>query len=401
MGVAAKDTRARVNNANICVCRFVLLRFGERLSLGHTTTLRGNMATVFDNIISGGYFVGFGGLTPEQEACKKFTADNLDALLHIRQREKFVKEIRVCCCGYGEADEDEPLEDNNFSQFQFYLPYTNDLIFFHDKFDFLIKCVANGVCKIETGFEERYSEAILQVLTFRDTTVPEAPLFVLDLRQQMTPRTVGEVPRTYEENQLLIESYVQKRNTYADTLRHELEQLEAEQYEVEKQRGEHKSVMGWSNPNTPRADGPSAQSAGPTDTDDASITRIKSAIELAREEAKQADDRADEARQQQEAQDDALIASYVQNGGVAAPPALATSDMPMVNMLLHIQQEQIRLEQQGRIQAEEAAIKRLVREEEVLNESRTIDRASSQEEQQPPQEAVDNDVQEDEVPQLP
>ncbi|CUG93086.1 Hypothetical protein, putative [Bodo saltans] len=328
------------------------------------------MAHIFDEIVNGGYFVGFGGLTPEQEACKQFTADNLPALLHIRQREKYVKEIRVCCCGYGEADEDEPLEDNNFSQFQFYLPYTNDLIFFHDKFDFLIKCVAHGVCKVETGFEERYSEAILQVLTFRDTTVPESPLYVLDLRQELTPRTIGEVPRTYEQNQELIESYVQKRNTYADTLRHELEQLEAEQYEAEKLRGEHKSVMGWSNPNTPRGDGAGVhQAAAPSSTsdaqDDASITRIKSAIELAREEAKQADDRQEEARRQREEKDQALIASYVQNGGDSAPSP-PPAGMPMVNMLLHIQQEQIRQEQLSKIQEEEETIKRLVQQEERM-----------------------------------
>jgi hypothetical protein len=337
------------------------------------------MAQVFDDIVNGGYFVGFGGLTPEQEACKQFTAEHLPALLHIRQREKYVKEIRVCCCGYGVSDEDEPLEDNNFSQFQFYLPYTNDLIFFHDKFDFLIKCVAHGVCKIESGFEERYSEAILQVLTFRDTTVPESPLYVLDLRQELTPRTIGEVTRTYEENQVLIESYVQKRNTYADTLRRELEQLEAEQFEVEKLRGEHKSVMGWSNPSTPRADGSAAVPVAAAD--DASITRIKSAIELAREEAKQSDDRETEARQQREAEDQQLIASYVQNGGDSAP-APPPSGMPMLNMLLHIQQEQIRQEQLSRIQEEEELIKKLVQQEDnIRSDKGTPNRATEAPEQ--------------------
>jgi hypothetical protein len=317
------------------------------------------MSKVFDDIVNGGYFVGFGGLTPEQESCKQLTRDNLDALLHVRQREKFVKEVRVCCCGYGESDEDEPLEDNNFSQFQFYLPYTNDLIFFHDKFDFLIKCVAHGVCKIESGFEERFASTLLQVLTFRDTTIPQSPEFVLDLRTQMTPRTVGEVPRTFEENQLLIDSYVHKRNGYAEKLRMELEQLEAEQYEAERQRGEHKSVMGWSNPNTPRGDGAIAvapQQGAAVADEDASIARIKSAIELAREEAKEAEERETAAREKKELDDQELIASYMQNGGTASSGGVAAEpkcDIPVINMLLQMQEEQIRQEQQAKLLQDE------------------------------------------------
>lgn len=292
------------------------------------------MSEIFDRIVSGGYFVGFGGLTPEQEHCKEFTRQNLDALLHVRQREKFVKEIRVCCCGYGPADEEEPMEDNNFSQFQFYLPFTNDIIFFEDKFDFLVKCVANGVCKVEVGFEERYLQAVLDTLTFRDTTVPEVAQ-VLDLRSLATPRIVAEIPRTYEENVLLVESYVQKRNTYADKIRAELEMLEREQFNDEKRRGLHPSVMGWSNPSTPRQEGPGSSAAADKLDDDATIAKLKTQISLAREEAALSD------AQKKDIEDQALVEAYVKNGGKLDDASSAT---PVMNLLLRLQEEQVRIE---------------------------------------------------------
>jgi hypothetical protein len=196
------------------------------------------MSSIFDRVAHG-YFTPFGGLTTEAAQCRTFTLEKLPALLHVRQREKFVKEVQVCCCGYGSADEDEPMLDSHFSQFQFFRPWIEEIIFFHDKFDYLVKCVAHGVCKIEEGFAERYVTALLDVLTFRDTTIPHAPEHVLDLRQPTTPRICAEVKRSFEERMRDVARFINKHGddyTGAQALRLELEALERDQTEAETKR---------------------------------------------------------------------------------------------------------------------------------------------------------------------
>jgi hypothetical protein len=205
------------------------------------------MAELFESITEGGYYQPFGGLTPEQEQCRDFTRKHLDDLLCARQREKYVKEVKVCACGFGPSDEDEPMDVSNFSQLQFFEPYTNDLVFFVDKFDFVALCIAHGVCKIHEGFEDRFKAAVLASMTFKHLFTPVAPEHVLDLRQPTTPRTVGETlpesPPRYREDRE--ESYRTRRRSFANAVRSELAELEAEQFAAEKARGEHPSVMGW------------------------------------------------------------------------------------------------------------------------------------------------------------
>ena len=139
------------------------------------------MSQLFDDI-SRGYYQPFSSFTLEQERCRTFTRTKLQPLLAMRQRDKYINEVRVCVAGLGTADEEQPLEEESFSQFQFFRPYVEDLVYFEDKFDFLVKCVASGVCRIPTGFEDRYIHALLQVLTFRELLPPAHPEQVLDLR---------------------------------------------------------------------------------------------------------------------------------------------------------------------------------------------------------------------------
>lgn len=200
------------------------------------------MCELFQSVISGGYYIPFGNLTPPQLECKAFTSTNLADLTSARQREKFVKDVRVCLCGYGGADEDEEMEENSFSQYQFFSPYRNDIVFFVDKFDYMLCCVAYGVCRVQAGFEHRYMCSVMSALTFKQFTVPASPSFVLDLRQPVTPRTIKDQGGVDDDR---IVSYVTRRRSFADGLRSELKALEDEQFDAEKQRGEHPSLMGW------------------------------------------------------------------------------------------------------------------------------------------------------------
>jgi hypothetical protein len=200
---------------------------------------------LFDSIIESGYYAPFGRLTAAQAECKQFTVKHMDELLRTRQREKFLRDVTVCACGFGEADEEEPMDEANFSQHQFFLPFTYDLVFFVDKFDFVVKCVAHGVCKVADGFEDRYMRALLTAMTFRHLFIPAKPEQVLDLRQLTTPRTIGEADWPADRREASVQAYVARRHSFGDGLRAELAGLEEEQFSAERARGEHRSQMGW------------------------------------------------------------------------------------------------------------------------------------------------------------
>ena len=133
------------------------------------------MTHIFNKIMDGGYFMAFGTLSPIQQRCKEFTEATLQEVLAIRQRERYLNNIKACITGYPPADEEEPFVPENFSQYQFFLPF-EEIIDYTDRFDFLMCCLAAGVCKVHKGFEERYQQSLLKVLTFRATTNPTTPL---------------------------------------------------------------------------------------------------------------------------------------------------------------------------------------------------------------------------------
>ena len=283
------------------------------------------MSNVFDSIMSHGYYTPFGGLTEEQLHCKSFTNENLHAILHVRQREKFVREVQVCCCGYCSSDEDEPMLDSHFSQFQFYKPWIEEIIYFHDKFDFLVKCIANGVCKVEAGFEERYVTAILDVLTFRDTTIPASPQYVLDLRQPVTPRICAEVKKSYEEKMQSVEKFTNKAEDYTgvSAARAELLGLLAEQAEAERRR--HLPPLQIVSPPPP-----------PT-TENSATAHQDAKKEVTKEEGEAA---AAEKRRQD---DEALILKYRTNGlDLLAQEENEKTSTPLLHMLMQLQQEEMR-----------------------------------------------------------
>eukprot|EP00758_Cryptobia_borreli_P008550 Tbor_TRINITY_DN5399_c1_g1::TRINITY_DN5399_c1_g1_i1::g.4393::m.4393 len=135
------------------------------------------MTHAYNSIVKDGYFTPFGSLTPAQEKCKNLLNENLRDLLEIRLRERYINEITSCITA-NPVEENEPLFPENFSQYQFYEMFLN-IIDFVDKFDFLISCLAGGVCKVYKGFEERFHWVILNVLTFSTTIIPKRPPQVL------------------------------------------------------------------------------------------------------------------------------------------------------------------------------------------------------------------------------
>lgn len=154
--------------------------------------------------------MAFGTLSPIQRRCKEFTESTLEEVLAIRQRERYLNNIKACITGYPPADEEEPFVPENFSQYQFFLPF-EDIIDYTDRFDFLMCCLAAGVCKVHKGFEERYQQSLLKVLTFRATTSPATPLgYILSpellpiVRYEEDDEEDEQEAAMQENNQLLI-----------------------------------------------------------------------------------------------------------------------------------------------------------------------------------------------------
>lgn len=211
------------------------------------------MAAVFNRIIEEGYWVAFGSLSAAQQQCKADTADAIDDLFAVRQRERFVHEVKTCVAGYPPADENEPLVPESFSQFQFYIPLERELVSFVDRFDYLICCIANGICKIQPGFEERYARALLNIMTFRTALVPAAPLRVLDESLVADLRRADVVDAGLSksspaEQEGKINTYLAKADPFSRAVRDELAQLEAEEAAAEHRRREAADRAAGHNP---------------------------------------------------------------------------------------------------------------------------------------------------------
>lgn len=124
------------------------------------------MAEVFDALIHKGYgrtLPTKQRLTPAQLACRNFVEQNHQIILFSKLRERYLRDITICCGGFQGSDQDEPLTISHFSQQQFFTAF-DELIYFVDKFDFLIQCLANGICNVAEGFESRFREVTLRVM---------------------------------------------------------------------------------------------------------------------------------------------------------------------------------------------------------------------------------------------
>ena len=60
----------------------------------------------------------------------------------------FLSTLQRSIATFTDADKDEPLTPSMFRQHDYYLHFTQELIYFPEKFDFLIHCVLHRICTI-------------------------------------------------------------------------------------------------------------------------------------------------------------------------------------------------------------------------------------------------------------
>merc|ERR1711916_142780 len=120
-------------------------------------------------------FTTFSRLSDEERECVGLVSKHADQIFACKFRDLHLKTLVVCVTGYSDHDEDEPVTESCFSQHRFYATYVHDLVFFPDRFDFLIHCIMNQVCVVRRPNKLR---ELLSTLLHREATrsVPDEVL---------------------------------------------------------------------------------------------------------------------------------------------------------------------------------------------------------------------------------
>ena len=88
-------------------------------------------------------------LSREQLQCIDRLEDCVDRVLACKRRDMHLSTLQRCIATFtDDADKDEPLTASSFSVYDCFRYYTQELIYFPEKFDFLIYCVMHRVCTI-------------------------------------------------------------------------------------------------------------------------------------------------------------------------------------------------------------------------------------------------------------
>ena len=92
-------------------------------------------------------FACFSRFTPEQQKCVDFVRGHRDEIFATKGRDRYLNEVVLSITGTTE-DDDEAICEATFSQYRFYRTYVNDLLFFPERFDFLMRCVEECVAVV-------------------------------------------------------------------------------------------------------------------------------------------------------------------------------------------------------------------------------------------------------------
>eukprot|EP00760_Papus_ankaliazontas_P015685 PhM_4_TR16665/c0_g1_i1/m.24221 len=95
-------------------------------------------------------FSPFSKCTLDQIKCAHFVRRYSYDIQSHKSRDLHLKAIVMSVEGHEEEDADEPMTDSSFSQYRFYHTFTVELVYFPDKFDFLMMCVQVGVCLVKS-----------------------------------------------------------------------------------------------------------------------------------------------------------------------------------------------------------------------------------------------------------
>ena len=90
----------------------------------------------------------FGKLTDDQKRCQERMSEVQDRLISIKGKEMYLKELIIVMEGLSPEDRDEPVTESSFSEYRFYKYFVEKMIYFVQQFDFLVRCISNGICVV-------------------------------------------------------------------------------------------------------------------------------------------------------------------------------------------------------------------------------------------------------------
>jgi hypothetical protein len=112
-------------------------------------------------------FTPFHSLTPAQLECIDVLKEHQQSIMSSRSRDLYLGELILSITG-NEDEEDEPVGSAAFSQFHFYRTYIRELVYYPDKFDFLLRCIENCVVKVQQP--ARFKRLIERISTRNQVT---------------------------------------------------------------------------------------------------------------------------------------------------------------------------------------------------------------------------------------
>lgn len=107
-------------------------------------------------------YTTFSRPTREEEECVQLLRSHFDTIIKAKSRDLYLNSLVMCIADYSDEDEDEAITEGSFSQHRFYAAYVHDLIYHPDKFDFLMQCIVQGVCRVRRP--EKFHRLISAIL---------------------------------------------------------------------------------------------------------------------------------------------------------------------------------------------------------------------------------------------
>lgn len=142
--------------------------------------------------------------TPEQIACVDRLESQIDRVLTCKRRDMHLRTLCHCIASYSDADMDEPLTADVFNVYECYRVYTQELVYFPDKFDFIIYCILNRVCMVQKPRKF--------MLLLDDLLLPATAALAERVGGQLLHRLIREDEKKDDDERARIESFTLKKD---------------------------------------------------------------------------------------------------------------------------------------------------------------------------------------------
>mmetsp|Transcript_13045 Transcript_13045/g.23473 ORF Transcript_13045/g.23473 Transcript_13045/m.23473 type:complete len:671 (-) Transcript_13045:461-2473(-) len=200
------------------------------------------MVEAFQSLVGTGLPFNQSRLNDEQKKARELLALRLESIFQVNCRGRFLRDLQLCVTGYDEADRDEDVNVTTFSALAYFKMFTEELVSYADKVDFLLLCVHAWYCQIRPHCVGPFVRVLDDLLAPLDETNSiTGP--VLDMSVARTPRLPGHADP--EEKKQWLSNFVNKENwpLYSQ----ELSRLQAEQEVCERERrlAGTVPVFGW------------------------------------------------------------------------------------------------------------------------------------------------------------